>query len=49
MVYFVENILIQSPSAAPISSSDFPIPTASSTRAFDITSLLPSYMISAGT
>jgi hypothetical protein len=32
--------------ACPISSSDLPIPTAISTNAFDIASLLPSYMSS---
>ena len=32
--------------AAPISASDFPIPTAISTRAFEIASLFPSYISS---
>jgi hypothetical protein len=32
--------------ACPISSSDLPIPTAISTNAFEIASLLPSYMSS---
>ena len=43
----VNSFIHQSvPKAAPISASDFPIPTAISTRAFEIASLFPSYISS---